>query len=205
VPDSPPQLRHVPKNLIGEIPSCLYQASAKGRQETCQRWAEAEGAILIGYSGQRSFPESSPLREAHRRSCRCLLPKNQYSAQTCLPSAQDRASSEGAAIVDPLPIGNANRAMGRITMPSGLSAYLLLIPLRGQEPCQKHVMIGHLGPSHIEDATRDSLGHNDAVEDVPRTRLGSVCPEGSRERVMAPADLNGIGRCSSAATSPAPG
>jgi len=41
----------------------------------------------------------------------------------------------------------ANRAMDRITMPSALLSCLLLIPLRGQEPCQKQVVIRHRGRS----------------------------------------------------------
>jgi len=147
VPDSPLEFPCVPRSSIGEIPTRLHQASAEGCQENCKRWVETEGSIVIGYSGQRSFPESSPLREAHRRSCRCIFPKNQYSAQTCLPSAQNGASSEGAAIVDPLRIGNANRAMDRITMPSALLSDLLLIPPCGQKPCPKHVVIGHRGRS----------------------------------------------------------
>ena len=147
MPDSPLEFPRAPKSSIGEIPPRLHQASAERRQEACQRWAETEGSILIGYSGQRSFPESSPLREAHRRSRRCIFPKNQYSAQTCLPSAQKGASSKGAAIVEPLRIRNANRAMDRVTMPSALYSCHLLIPLRGQKPCPKHVMIGHRGRS----------------------------------------------------------
>lgn len=122
MPDSPLEFPRVPRSLIGEIPPRLHQASAERRQEACKRWSETEGAILIGYSGQRPFPESSPLREAHRRSCRCIFPKNQYSAQTCLPSAQNGASSEGAAIVDPLRITNATRAMDRVTVPPADSA-----------------------------------------------------------------------------------
>jgi len=34
-----------------------------------------------------------------------------------------------------------------IPVPSGLSAYLLLIPLRGQEECRKQAGIGHWGRS----------------------------------------------------------
>ena len=37
--------------------------------------------------------------------------------------------------------------MDRITMPSALLSCLLLIPLRGHEPCQKQVVIGHRGRS----------------------------------------------------------
>ena len=39
--------------------------------------------------------------------------------------------------------------MDRITMPSALLSCLLLIPLRGQESCQKQVVIGHRGRSAI--------------------------------------------------------
>jgi hypothetical protein len=42
---------------------------------------------------------------------------------------------------------NANEPMDQITIPSGLLAWLLLIPLRGQAPCQKQVVIGHRGRS----------------------------------------------------------
>ena len=35
--------------------------------------------------------------------------------------------------------------MDRITMPSALLSWLLLIPLRGQEPRQKQVVIRHRG------------------------------------------------------------
>ena len=38
-----------------------------------------------------------------------------------------------------------NGAMDRITMPSALLSCLLLIPLRGQESCQKQVVIRHRG------------------------------------------------------------
>jgi hypothetical protein len=41
----------------------------------------------------------------------------------------------------------ANGAMDRITMPSALLSCLLLIPLRGQESCQKQVVIRHRGRS----------------------------------------------------------
>jgi len=37
--------------------------------------------------------------------------------------------------------------MDRITMPSALLSRLLLIPLRGQESCQKQVVIRHRGRS----------------------------------------------------------
>jgi len=40
---------------------------------------------------------------------------------------------------------NANRPMEQIPVPSGLLACLLLIPLRGQEPCQKQAEIPHRG------------------------------------------------------------
>jgi len=42
---------------------------------------------------------------------------------------------------------NANRPVDLIPVPSGLSAYLLLIPLRGQEECRKQAGIGHWGRS----------------------------------------------------------
>jgi len=38
-----------------------------------------------------------------------------------------------------------NKPVDRIPVPSGLSAYLLLIPLRGQEECRKQAGIGHWG------------------------------------------------------------
>ena len=41
----------------------------------------------------------------------------------------------------------ANGAMDRITMPSALLSCLQLIPLRGQESCQKQVVIRHRGRS----------------------------------------------------------
>ena len=41
----------------------------------------------------------------------------------------------------------ANRPVGLIPVPSGLSAYLLQIPLRGQEKCRKQAGIGHWGGS----------------------------------------------------------
>jgi len=44
-------------------------------------------------------------------------------------------------------IKRANGAMDRITMPSALLSCLLLIPLRGQESCQKQVVIRHRGRS----------------------------------------------------------
>jgi len=33
----------------------------------------------------------------------------------------------------------------QITVPSGLLAWLLLIPLRGQKPCQKQAVAAHRG------------------------------------------------------------
>jgi len=39
----------------------------------------------------------------------------------------------------------ANEPVDLIPVPSGLSAYLLLIPLRGQEVCRKQAGIGHWG------------------------------------------------------------
>ena len=41
----------------------------------------------------------------------------------------------------------AHEPMDQITIPSGLLSYFLLIPLRGQEACQKQVVIGHRGRS----------------------------------------------------------
>ena len=38
-----------------------------------------------------------------------------------------------------------NEPVDLIPVPSGLSAYLLLIPLRGQEECRKQAGIGHWG------------------------------------------------------------
>jgi hypothetical protein len=38
---------------------------------------------------------------------------------------------------------NINEPIDLIPVPSGLSAYLLLIPLRGQEECRKEAEIGH--------------------------------------------------------------
>jgi hypothetical protein len=40
-----------------------------------------------------------------------------------------------------------NEPVDLIPVPSGLSAYLLLIPLRGQEECRKQAGIGHWGRS----------------------------------------------------------
>jgi hypothetical protein len=40
---------------------------------------------------------------------------------------------------------NANRPMQKIAIPSELLSCLLLFPLRGQEPRQKQVGIGHWG------------------------------------------------------------
>jgi hypothetical protein len=39
----------------------------------------------------------------------------------------------------------ANRLVQKITVPSGLLPCLLMIPLRGQEPCQKQAGIPHRG------------------------------------------------------------
>jgi len=39
----------------------------------------------------------------------------------------------------------ANEPVDLIPVPSGLSAYLLLNPLRGQEECRKQAEIGHWG------------------------------------------------------------
>ena len=41
----------------------------------------------------------------------------------------------------------ANEPVDLIPVPSGLSAYLLLNPLRGQEECRKQAVIGHWGRS----------------------------------------------------------
>ena len=41
----------------------------------------------------------------------------------------------------------SNEPVDLIPVPSGLSAYLLLIPLRGQEECRKQAGIGHWGRS----------------------------------------------------------
>lgn len=41
----------------------------------------------------------------------------------------------------------ANGPVDLILVPSGLSAYLPLIPLRGQEQCRKQAGIGHWGRS----------------------------------------------------------
>jgi len=46
-------------------------------------------------------------------------------------------------------IKNANDPVDLIPVPPGLSAYLLLIPLRGQEECRKQAGIGHWGRSAI--------------------------------------------------------
>jgi len=40
-----------------------------------------------------------------------------------------------------------NEPVDLIPVPAGLSAYLLLIPLRGQEECRKQARIGHWGRS----------------------------------------------------------
>ena len=40
-----------------------------------------------------------------------------------------------------------NEPVDLIPVPSGLSAYLLLIPLRWQEECRKQAGIGHWGRS----------------------------------------------------------
>ena len=40
---------------------------------------------------------------------------------------------------------NANEPVDLIPVPAGLSACLLLIPLRGQEKCRKQAGIGHWG------------------------------------------------------------
>ena len=40
-----------------------------------------------------------------------------------------------------------NEPVDLIPVPSGLSAYLLLKPLRGQEECRKQAGIGHWGRS----------------------------------------------------------
>ena len=45
----------------------------------------------------------------------------------------------------------ANERMHLIPVPSGLSAYLLLIPLRGQEECRKQAGIGDAGRSDNKD------------------------------------------------------
>ena len=45
---------------------------------------------------------------------------------------------------------NANGPVDLIPVPSGLSAWFLLIPLRGQEPCRKQAGIGHWGRSTIK-------------------------------------------------------
>jgi len=45
---------------------------------------------------------------------------------------------------------NANEPVDLIPVPSGLSAQLLLIPLRGQEQCRKQTGIGHWGRSAQE-------------------------------------------------------
>ncbi len=42
---------------------------------------------------------------------------------------------------------NPNKSVHLIPVPAGLSAYLLRTPLRGQEPCQKHVAIPDWGRS----------------------------------------------------------
>ena len=44
----------------------------------------------------------------------------------------------------------SNEPVDLIPVPSGLLAYLLLIPLRGQEECQKQAGIGHWGRSTIK-------------------------------------------------------
>jgi hypothetical protein len=45
---------------------------------------------------------------------------------------------------------NANEPVDLIPVPSGLSAYLLLNPLRGQEECRKQAGIGHWGRSTVQ-------------------------------------------------------
>jgi len=42
---------------------------------------------------------------------------------------------------------NPNMPVQQITVPSGLLAWLLLIPLRGQKPCQKQAVIPDWGRS----------------------------------------------------------
>ena len=42
-------------------------------------------------------------------------------------------------------INNANEPVDLIPVPSGLTAWFLLIQLRGQEPCRKQAGIGHWG------------------------------------------------------------
>jgi len=39
----------------------------------------------------------------------------------------------------------SNKPVQQITVPPGLLAWLLLIPLRGQEPCQKQAVIPDWG------------------------------------------------------------
>ena len=49
----------------------------------------------------------------------------------------------------------ANEPVDLIPVPSGLSAYLLLNPLRGQEECRKQAVIGHWGRSAKKNALFD--------------------------------------------------
>ena len=51
----------------------------------------------------------------------------------------------------------SNRPVDLIPVPSGLSAYLLLIPLRGQEECRKQAGIGHWGRSAKQDTPNGTL------------------------------------------------
>jgi len=55
-----------------------------------------------------------------------------------------------------------NEPVDLIPVPSGLSAHLLLIPLRGQEECRKQAGIGHWGRS----TTNMNLGFEPSAEEV---------------------------------------
>jgi len=49
----------------------------------------------------------------------------------------------------------ANGPVQQITVPSGLLAWLLLIPLRGQKPCQKQAVIPDWGRSEDKRKQED--------------------------------------------------
>jgi len=51
----------------------------------------------------------------------------------------------------------SNEPVDLIPVPSGLSAYLLLIPLRGQEECRKQAGIGHWGRSEYNKSEGANL------------------------------------------------
>ena len=113
-------------------------ASARSNPENCGqelRDSESESTPFFNSTQEDWYPLVG--KGWSSVSCDCQRTKRGLGLDLDRSSFRIRSAGQ-----NPIkPIG----AMDRITMPSALLSCLLLIPLRGQDSCQKQVVIGHRG------------------------------------------------------------